>query len=514
MNTPKLSRRSFLRWASLLSGTAVVAACAPKPAAESTPEPTQPPPPTPDESATQQYLSAKATEEAIAMQAKEDEEARQILEMDADQYQAFTDDAEAKARAAGKTVIEMLSAYSTIVEEKTMPLIWILREFMKRNEDIYVHYTPAGAYQGSFNEAIMMRIASGDPPDCILHFSAPIAYAARGTCLSVDDLIAAGDAMSKTDIVASAWQCVTWNGKTWGVPINGSQGAMWYNTDLMAANGLPTERDKLPKTLDELRALCAKVTKYEGDTLVSCGDTPWSQNWLWPGEMVSNGGGLWDGEKYTINNPKNAELVKYWIDWIDEVYKGDIDALNAQGTFATVYPGGMFANKVQVFISDGLWGLTHYPPDVKIEIDVLPSPPGSSLHKTSNWPNLMFIPSGAKHVNEAFKLIAYTATEGQVEWWDRWADVPYWTKFPVDKAPKDLIARVGQEKAAELAKFAREYLSEVVVQWNSPIEDFATDEIYRAVDQALHKQIEPQAALDAAQETVAAKLEETLAGAS
>ncbi len=512
MNTPKLSRRSFLRWASLLSGTAVVAACAPQPAAESTAVPTQPPPPTPDESATQQYLSAEATENAIAAQAKADEEAKQILAMDADQFKAYTEDAEAKAKAAGKTVIELLSAYSTIVDDQTQPLIWMLRAFSEKNEDIYVHYTPAGAYQGSFNEAIMMRIASGDPPDAILHYSAPIAYAARGTCLAVDDLIAAGDVMAKTDIIDTAWPCVTWNGKTWGVPINGSEAAMWYNTDLMAANGLPTERDKMPQTFEELREACAKVTKYDGDKLMSCGDTPWSQNWLWPGWMTSNGGGLWDGEKYTINDPKNAELVKFWIDWIDEIYKGDIDALNAQGTFATVYSGGLFANKVQVFISDGLWGLTHYPPEIKIEVAPLPGPAGSNLHKTSNWPNLMFIPSGAKHIKEAFRLIGYFATEGQVEWWDRWSDVPYWTKFPADKAPKDLIARVGEEKALELTKFAREYLSEVVVQWNSPIEDFATDEIFRAVDQALHKQIEPQAALDAAQATVSAKLEETLAG--
>ncbi len=508
----KVSRRSFLRWAGLAGSTAIIAACAPKPAVQPTAAPTQPPPPTPDESATQAFLSAKATEDAIAAQAKADEEAKKILEMNADQLKAYNEQSEAQAKAAGKTVIELLSAYSTVADDNTQPIFWIDKAFMEKNESIYVHYTPAGAYSGSFNETIMMRIASGDPPDAILHYSSPIAYAARGTCLQLDDLIAAGSPMSRTDIVDSAWQCVTWQGKTWGVPLSGSHDAMWYNVDVLQQNGIPTDRDKLPKTLDDVKALSAKLTKYEGDTLKLCGETPWVQMWGFPGMVVANGGLLWDGEKYSINHPKNAELVKYWIDWIDEMYKGDIDKLKAQGTFGDPYPGTLFANKVQVMESAGLWSLTHYPPEINIQIDVMPTGPSGTRHATSNYPNLMFIPTGAKHIKEGFQLISYFATEGAVEWWDRWSDVPYWTKLPPDKAPKDLIARVGQEKALEFTKFARDYLSEVVVQWNSPIEDLATDEIFRAVDQALHKKIEPQAALDKAQEIVKAKLDEVLAG--
>jgi hypothetical protein len=84
--------------------------------------------------------------------------------------------------------------------------------------------------------------------------------------------------------------------------------------------------------------------------------------------------------------------------------------------------------------------------------------------------------------------------------------------MPNDVAPQDLIARVGEEKALELTKFARDYAKEIVVQWNSPVDDFANDEIFRAVDQALHKQTPTQQALATAQELVTAKLQETVSG--
>ena len=474
-----LSRREFVRWAALTGGTAIVAACAPRPAVESTAAPTQPPPPTVDVSATKAAAVAQTAEAEIAIQAKKDEEAKKILEMDADQFNAYLEENKAKAVAEGKTIIEFLSAYGTIVEDKTQPHIWIMRDFMARNPDIYVQYTPSSA----------------------------------GTCLALDDLLAAHPVCNKGAIEKSAWAAVTWRGKTYGVPINGSMAAMFYNVGILRELGIPTERDELPKTLDEVRALSAKIVKYENGALKLCGDTPWAASWAWPSMTVANGGGLWDGEKYTINHPKNAELISYWIDWIDEMYGGDIDKLNAQGSFSSAYPGSLFANKIQAFMGEGLWALTHYPPEIELEIGPMPIGPSGSRPATSNWPNLMFIPTGAKHVQEAFELIAYYATEGQVEWWNRWSDVPYWTEFPTDVAPQDLIARVGEEKALELTKFAREYASEIVIQWNSPIDDFATDEIFRAVDQALHKQVEPQAALDQAQQIVQAKLEETLVSA-
>jgi ABC-type glycerol-3-phosphate transport system substrate-binding protein len=432
----------------------------------------------------------------------------------AEQFNESQKQAEAKARAAGNTVVELLSAYGTVAEDKTQPHYWIIQEFMAKNPNIYVKYSPSSAYTGGFNEVILMRIASGDPPDVIFHFSAPIAYAARGTCRAVDDLMDADSICNKDAFPASTLAQVQWNGKTWGVPVNGSMNVMWYNTDLLAQKGLPTKRDELPKTLDELQDLSAKLTDWSGETAKMLGATPWSSNWDWPGCMVAAGGtGFWDGAKYSINDPKNTALLDYWLAWLDKVFKGDVDALNNQGSFNNPYPEGAFGLGSQAACQSGFWSATHTPPNVKYEVTVMPTGLTGTRHATSNWPNLMFIPTGSKHVKEAFQLTAYYSTEGQVAWWDRWSDVPYWKKFPEDRAPKDLIARVGQEKAVELTKFVRAYIPEIVIQWNSPVEDFATDIISKAVDEVMHKKTPPQAALDAAQLQVEDKLKQAVAPA-
>jgi len=516
----RVTRRQMLRFAGFAAGTAALAACGATPtaapAATSAPEATAVPPtatsapPTPDTSGTAMAESKSATEQAIAVEARATED---VFKLTAEEFTARMEEDLKKAESEGKTVIEMMSAYGTIVDDNTQPMYWILRGFMEKNPDIYVKYTPSSAYAGAFNEAILMRMASGDPPDCILHYSAPIAYAARGTCQQLDDLMDAHPVGNKEAWPASVLAQTQWNGKTWGVPVNGSQDAMWYNLDAMEKAGLGTTRDAFPKTLDELQEWTATVNKWDGNTMTEIGYTPWDDNWSWYGKMVANGGSLWDGEKYSINAEKNVELAEYWIAWIEKHFKGDIDALASQTDLNNPYPESGFGLGIQTICDAGVWSMTHVPLDIRWEIDVMPTGPSGSENATSNWPNLMFIPVGAKHLKEGFELCVFTATEGQVEWWNRWSDVPYWTKFPGDVAPEDLIARVGQEKALELTKFTRDYANQIVVQWNSPIDDLANDEIFRAVDGALHKQIGVQESLDACQELVTAKLQEVVAGA-
>ncbi|MHB0857775.1 MAG: extracellular solute-binding protein [Anaerolineae bacterium] len=505
----EMKRREFLRWAGLASGTVALAACAP----QATPAPADSPTATAavaELEPTEVVANLKATEDAIAAAARAEEDL-DVLNLSQDEYLTKADETRAQAVDAGKTVIEMLSAFGTIIEDKTQPHYWIIKEFMEKNPDIYVHYSPSSAYTGAFNEVILMRIASGDPPDCIYHYSSPIAYAARGTCLPLDEMMDAHAVATKDAFFESAMHQCQWDGKTWGIPLNGSPCAIWYNTDLLAEAGLPTDRESMPKTWDELKEMSAKFTEWDGDKLVMAGVNPWSQSWTWPGQAVANGGKFWDGESYSINDPKNVEMVQYWVKWLDDEYKGDIALMNGQGSYAGAYPDNAFGLKLQAIVAEGLWTYTHCPPEIKYEVAKMPVGPGGTASATSNWPNMMFIPTGAKHPTEGFELSAYFATEGQYEWWDRWADVPVWKEFPEDRAPKDLISRVGEAKAVDLTKFARECLPDIVVQWNSPIDDFATDEIFRAIDQALHKTIDAQAALDAAQQVVVAKLDEVLA---
>ena len=72
------------------------------------------------------------------------------------------------------------------------------------------------------------------------------------------------------------------------------------------------------------------------------------------------------------------------------------------------------------------------------------------------------------------------------------------------------VARVGEEKAREIAKFGKRIMENIIIQWNSPVDDFATDEINRMLDQVLHKVIDAKTAAQNAQKACQGKLEEVL----
>jgi ABC-type glycerol-3-phosphate transport system substrate-binding protein len=383
---------------------------------------------------------------------------------------------------------------------------------MELHPDHYIDYVPSSMFTGAFNEIILARIASGDPPDLILHYSSPVAYAARGACIELDELMDAHPVANKDAFYAGPLSTCNWNGKQWGITVNASEACMYADVDMMEERGLSVSREDFPTTWDDLKELSAEFSAWEGNTLQLAGATPWFADWAWPSMVACNGAQFFDGatNQYNIADERVAEMLEYWLNWIDEQYQGDYGLLSEQHDSWSTYPDSAFALDLQALAIDGLWSLTHVPTEKNYEIYKMPIGPSGTQSKTSVWPNFMFIPTGADNIPEAFEVIAYYSTEGMISWFDRWSDFPTWKDFPRNVAPADLIAMVGEEKAYEWVGFGLDYLGEAVEQWNSPVEDFAVDQIYRAFDQALRKVTPPMQALEEAQELCQEKLQETL----
>lgn len=449
--------------------------------------------------------SARATESAIPLEGLPQDPA---LSMTEDQLLAKMDEDKKKAASEGKTVIEWLSAWGTILSDKTQPHYWLMRDYMQQNPNVFIAYTPASAYTGAFNEVIMMRIASGDPPDVIYHYSSPVAYAARGACLQLDPLMDAHPKLKASALVPNGLAQVQWKGKTWSIPCTMSPSLVFYSEAKLKELGVPTDQDKLPQTWDDLRALSGKMTKWNGDTLAYAGFLPLAGGFTLYGQIASMGGSLWDGEKYTINSAENVDFLKYILSWLDAEYKGSIDKVNASGSWGGLYPGNAMPMGIQGIILDGFWNFAHCPPEFQYVYAKTPTAQKGQTPWNSSWPNMMFIPAKAKHPKEAFDFTAYCTIDGAKWWWNQWADVPSWKDFPADQPSKEHVARVGEEKALAIAKFARVLVNEVVMQWNSPVDDIATDELGRMLDQVLHKVTDPKTAADNAQKAIQAKLDE------
>src|SRR4030095_10965280 len=93
------------------------------------------------------------------------------------------------APSAGQTVITWFNPYTTKTTQEALPLV--MAEFAKQNPDIKVDYeNPGGSGGGgSYTEALLSKIAGGNPPDVATLFSTPAEFAASGSLLAIDDYL-------------------------------------------------------------------------------------------------------------------------------------------------------------------------------------------------------------------------------------------------------------------------------------------------------------------------------------
>jgi len=390
-------------------------------------------------------------------------------------------------------------------------------EFEKHYPGIKVKLLAGGPGGGDFNELLLARIAAGNAPDAAVLWTPPVPFAARGSLDPIDDLMATAQYGPPGKWYEPPLNTCKFRGKIYGLPFSSSDYSMFFNTNWFEELGLPTDRESFPKTWDELRAMSADMVQWDGDTLKVAGFMPFLTTWIYPVWSGLNGSQWFTSkdEKYLINSPENVELMEYWVSWLDEQFKGDIELVASQGSFG-VGEGSLFLQKMTPVEQGGAWETSYDPIAYETcgfvwDVAKFPVGPSGKASTTAFWPNWFVQPAGGKHRKEAFLLNEFMCTLGMPIWYAEIFETPTWLDFPREEMLTEaLVNNVGEEKARDLQNFYIDYLDEATEVWTSPIEDFGTDQINRAIDQILHKVATPQAALDDAQSISQTKLEETL----
>lgn len=400
-----------------------------------------------------------------------------------------------------------------------MELPWIeamVDDFEKANEGITVLLVQGGPGGGDYNELLLTRIAAGNPPDAVSLFTPPVNFAARGSFEAIDEFMATAKYAKPDRFWPQVLETCKWRGKTYGLPFSAGSTGIFYNVDWFEEMGLPSDRDSFPKTFAELQEVSARFTKWEGDELQIAGIIPWYEGWTHPLWAGLNGGQFYNSadEKYYFNSAQNVELLTSWVQWLDDQYGGDVEYLNSTATW-NVGLDGAFLQKRMPMGEGGAWSasydfMNYEKTGFKWDLAKYPVGPSGTTTKTTFWPNWFAQPLGGKHRQEAFLLNEHLCTVGMPIWYQYVFDTPAWLDFPKDVITQYLIDNVGEEKARDINNFFISYLEDAVEVWTSPIEDYARDQIARAVDQVMHKAAEPQAALDEAQQITQTQLEEML----
>jgi multiple sugar transport system substrate-binding protein len=400
----------------------------------------------------------------------------------------------------------------------------IAQNYEALNPGINIGEAQCGAGDQNFNEVLLARIAAGDPPDATILWTSPAAFGARNALVELDELMAGSQYSQKEAWPAGVLASCIFNGKTYGLPVAAGTYAMFYNEELFEAKGISSAREDFPKTWDELRALSKEFTTWNGDTLETAGFIPWDEDqYTLPIWSALNGSQLYNGEtqQYTIDNEANLAMMDYAMAWLDEEYQGDITKVNLSGNWSSYTDGEgrppAFQENKFAIMTGGFWVCGDmYAAEMKIErwnVASFPVGPGGSQTTSGYWPNWLVVPKGSSNPEEAFRYLDYMSAEGIKVWFANIPDLPTNANVPTDLYPSRVAEMRGDEVAQEVTDFFRGQLQVATPMWNSPVQDFANDQIGRAIEQIYTKTTPPAAALAEAQAACQAELETVLQSA-
>lgn len=414
--------------------------------------------------------------------------------------------------SGGQVTIEWFNPYTTATTQEILPLM--VGEFEKQNPNIKVKYENPGNGEG-YVESLLARVAGGNPPDIATLFAPPVEYAARGSLLAIDDFMAAATTAKPDAFFSSPLKSCQWQGKTYGLPSSAGAAAIYFNTQQFKDKGIPTDRAAFPKTMDEIKALSKEFITTKNGAIETAGFVPFAGNsWMYPAWSAMYGGQIFDAKanKYMIESDANVTWLNDWLGWLNDLYGGDLEALNVAGNWAGTYPDSAFNLKRASMAGEGSWSSTDAEIPFEWEVAKLPIGVGGTKSLTSFWPNWWAVPKGTKQPEAAFKFIEFVSTTGWETWYRFIMDTPSWKQFPSTVLTTKLIDQVGQARAENVNTFFADYLNDAVEMWTSPVESFASETLTSAVGEVLNKKKSPKEALAEAQKICQAKLDETLKG--
>jgi multiple sugar transport system substrate-binding protein len=212
---------------------------------------------------------------------------------------------------------------------------------------------------------------------------------------------------------------MNYRGRIWALPTTPASTALHYNRRLFREAGL--DPDKPPQTIREMEIFIEKMTRREKDgRFVVSGflpDEPGWWNWGW-GYIF--GGRLWDEKsQITANCPENIRAFE-WIQSFAKRYgtKNLQTFKSGFGTFSS--PQNAFLTEKVAMEIQGVWMsnfISQFNPKLDWAASPFPYPDDRPDLKGHTFVDVdvLMIPRGAKHPNEAFEFIRFVQSQRGME---------------------------------------------------------------------------------------------------
>ena len=274
---------------------------------------------------------------------------------------------------------------SSLFQVKTLPIPWTEHE-----------------------QKILTAILSETPPDIISQFAPLKMWASRSALLPLDNFIL-NDNFDSTLYFNSLWQEMNWNGKIYGIPINTTSYAFFYNKDIFDEVGII----KPPQTWEEVKIISKKIIKRDQkNNITRIGYIP---NY---GNLRTSNVMAWQlGEKFVSNDKRTVQLntnkVQKSFSWVRDYLQeiGLNDVLELMGTFGVADQHGFISGKVSMMILDSSFPnlIKTYNPNLNYGVIDIPSFQNKkSISSSGTW--WVGIPKNAKNPKKAWEFIKFLAS--------------------------------------------------------------------------------------------------------
>ncbi len=262
---------------------------------------------------------------------------------------------------------------------------------------------------------VLMATAGGIPPDVAgLMCSEVVPYADKNALVPLDHYAAAAG-ITPANYISRYWDLCHYRGHLWALPSTVTSLALHWNKRLFREAGLDPERP--PGTIEELDQYADRLTKRDAQgNIEQIGFMPAEPGW-WPwawGGLF--GGRLWNGkDAITATAPENIRAFEWVQSYADRLGVKQLQVFaSGFGSFSS--PQNPFLSEIVAMELQGVWMhnfIANYAPHLEWGAAPFPYPSDRPDLKGSAPVecDVLMIPQGADHPDEAFEFIAFVASQ-------------------------------------------------------------------------------------------------------
>ncbi|MER6349696.1 ABC transporter substrate-binding protein [Streptomyces sp. NPDC001595] len=282
--------------------------------------------------------------------------------------------------------------------------IWkeIIADFEKANPDIDVEYV--GISSTEYQSKVDTAIQGGGLPDVGGVGAAMLAgFSAQGALDPLDERLAKSSLNGKLnkDMVESMKAAGGGDGTLYSIPTSANNGVLYYRTDLFKKAGLeePTTWENFFKAADELTD--TKKNEFGYTIRGGAGSIAQALDAMYGQSGITT---FWEGDKTTVNDPKNVEALEKYAALFKKVtpsadLNNDFTKMVAQWDSGTIgmlnHNLGSYQDHVKALGADKFRGIPQ------------PTGPGGKRVQVSNPVDGLGLFKGSKNKDAAWKFIEF-----------------------------------------------------------------------------------------------------------